>query len=149
MKRIVIFLLLITLSVFNGCEQSINISNDILNTENGLNVQLIHEALLQRNWNSYLVLFGFSEEFDMKEDQSITVKVKNLSSHEGTWKLDRKTFTYTCTFNHNNPAWAKVFIFTPISISSREGTYQLGVTYSIYYLNNDEPESSEIDLYLR
>lgn len=149
MKRIIILLLLITMSVFNGCEQSIYISNDILNTENGLNVQLIHEALLQRNWNSYLVLFGFSEEFDMKEDQSITVKVKNLSSHEGTWKLDRTTFTYTCIFNHNNPAWAKVFIFTPISISSWKGTYLLRVTYSIYYLNNDEPESSEIDLYLR
>lgn len=157
MKRIAILFLLASLFVFNGCEQNIRITDDMLNSENsGINAMLVHEALLQRNWSTYLTLFGISSgEFDMKDDGTITVTIKNGSSniiHDGTWVSQNSPLQYTYTFKHNNPQWVKVFMFTPLSMNTQTRSgfrYALNVKYSAFYIGYDEPETGETVLYLR
>ncbi len=154
MKRFATLFLLASLALFNGCEQTIRITDDLLNPE--LNTALVHEALLQRNWSTYLALFGTSlGEFDMKDDGTITVTIKNGTSsivNVGTWVSQNSPLQYTCTFKHNNPQWATEFMFTPLSTntSTRSGfRYVINVSYSISYPEYDEPETGETVLYLR
>ncbi len=146
MKSLVIFFLLLSTMLFNGCEQSIYLTEDTLNP-------IIHKELLQKNWRTLIVLFGIIEEFDMESDQSIKVITKNGSSstvHVGTWTVNEETETYTCIFNHNNPTWAKEFIFTPISTNYlSNNTYEVIIKYSIFYIDNDVPETGETVLYFR
>ena len=153
MKSLVIFFLLFSTMLFNGCEQSVRITNEIFNSE--LNIDYVHKALLQKKWGMYLALFGELADYDMNENGDITAITSYSAlplTITGTWTLNNVTQEYVCTFEHNNPTWATKFVFTPLAInaSTRSGfRYNLDVKYSIFYTQYDEPESGTTSLHLR